>query len=116
MTTQVDMVCEFGVLKALEAAGKRGRLPRSTMGKLMQDGVPNYAVHTRVLLAQTPGDCDRLLAGAWDIMREVLPEATSAALVQACTRYTTDLLLTRKPFDRGELDRHLAAARATLPV
>lgn len=114
MSSQVDLVCEFGVLHALATAGKRGRLPRSTVGRLMRDGVARTEVHTRVVLARDVDDMTRLLAGAWDILATVLPKHVRDVCVRECDSYTRHLITARAPFDRAEFHRRLDAARATL--
>lgn len=112
MTAPVDLVCELGVLQALAAAGRRGRLPRNVMGRLLQTGTPPAEVHTHVPLATTPDDCDRLLTGAWDLLTTVLPTTTAQPLITACHRYTCDLIITQTPYSRDDFALYLNQARA----
>ena len=116
MSSQVDLVCELGVLQALAAAGKRGRLPRSTVGRLMHDGVARTEVHTRVVLARDLDDMGRLLARAWDILAAVLPAAVADVCVRECDAYTRRLITERRPFDRAEFHRRMDHARAAVPT
>jgi hypothetical protein len=102
----VGLAAELAVLRALEAAGKRGRLSRSTLGVLK--GTPTHLVHTRVQLAMAPAECDRLLAGVWAHLDLILPG--EARLVQACDWYVRELIVAQRPHSRRELDRVLAVA------
>lgn len=77
---------EQAVLRALELAGRRamGRIPRYRVA-----GIKPWNVHTRVKVV--PDDCDRLLAGAWDMLAAT---RTPAPVVAALDAYTRRLLTT----------------------
>lgn len=112
-----QLACTLGVLRALEAAGKRGRLPRATVGRLRAAGVPAWEVHLQVRIAARSQDCGRLLEGCWDILRATLPHGASAEeAIAACHDYAVWLLVTQQPFAGSELARYLAGHRDRLPA
>lgn len=100
--TSTSLVVELAVLRALEVAGKRGRLSREQMGVKC----PTYAVHVVHELAGEPDGCDRLLAGAWSLLEVVVPGQDR--LVQALDWYVRQLIVNRVPHTREDLDRVLA--------
>lgn len=95
-----EVVAELAVLRALEAAGKRARLPRSCMATAK--AVPSHTVHTEFELAADPADCDRLLSGVWDHLQLVLP-ADAESLAIACDGYVRELIMRRIPHTRAAL-------------
>lgn len=103
-----EVVAELAVLRALEAAGKRARLPRACMATAKS--VPSHTVHTAVALVACPADCDRLLAGVWDHLQLVLPEHAEE-LARACDGYVRDLIVRQQPHQRPALRRWLAEYR-----
>jgi hypothetical protein len=103
----VALAAELAVLRALEAAGKRARLPRSIMGQI--NGTPTHLVHTVVPLATTEEGCDRLLAGVWLHLELVVGDAR---LVEILDSHTRALILARVPLDREALLANLEAAYA----
>lgn len=103
-----EIVAELAVLRALEAAGKRARLPRSCMATAKS--VPTHTVHVAVALAGCPDDCDRLLAGVWDHLQLVLPD-TAEELARACDGYVRGLIMRQEPHARPALRRWLAEYR-----
>ena len=102
----VGLAAELSVLRALEVAGKRGRLNRADMGRC--SAVPTHEVHTVVRLAGTEAECARLLAGAWTHLELVLPE--SARLVRALDWYVRSLIVRQERHHRRDLDRVIAVA------
>ncbi|MFT4086143.1 MAG: hypothetical protein QM658_03160 [Gordonia sp. (in: high G+C Gram-positive bacteria)] len=109
--------CTLGVLRALEAAGKRGRLPRSTIGRLRAEGVPAWEVHLHVRLAARSADCGRLLNGVWDLLAAVLPNTPEAVrAVEACHDYAVLLLVTGTAFNPADFAAYLAGERVPLPA
>ena len=107
MITQsgIYLAAELSVLRALEAAGKRGRLSRSQMG--IVKGKPTHTVHTIVALAATPADCDRLLSGVWVHLQLVTDEA-DPKLIAGLDWYVRELIVNQRKHTRRELDRVLA--------
>lgn len=99
-----ETVAELAVLRALEAAGKRARLPRACMATAKT--LPTHTVHTAIALAACAADCDRLLDGVWDHLQVVLPE-TAEQLARACDGYVRDLIVRQAPHDRAALHRWL---------
>lgn len=106
MPNAVGMACEIAVLRALELAGKRGRNSSRANRELLD--MPAHEQHTRMYLARTPEECDRLLAGAWDHLRIVLPD--SERLITAVDWYVRQLIVTRQRHQRHELYAVLAVA------
>ena len=104
----VEAVAELAVLRALEAAGKRARLPRPVMVEAAT--LVSHEVHVRFQLARDPAQCDRLLAGVFDHVRLVLPHPDP--LVRTVDGYVRQLIVTRTPHHRTALQRVL---RAELP-
>lgn len=107
------LACEVAVLRALEVAGKRCRtITRGDrFAYLDREGVPLYALHTRVALANDPDEVDRLFVGAWEHLRLVLPRTPAA--IKACDQYTRRLVAEKKPHDRKALAEALAEALPT---
>lgn len=103
-----EIVAELAVLRALEAAGKRARLPRACMAAAK--AVPTHTVHVAVALATCPADCDRLLAGVWDHLQLVLPDGAEE-LARACDTYVRDLITRQQPHHRPALRLWLAEYR-----
>lgn len=99
------LACEIAVLRALEVAGKKSlrRWDRSS-----SPTVPAHLLHTRLRIASTHEDCDKLLVGAWDHMTIVLPD--SSKLRELCDWYVRELIVTRRPHTRADLERVLAVA------
>lgn len=97
--------CEIAVLRALEVAAKRslGRRTRGTAPK-----VPAHMLHTHLCIAATHGDCDRVLTGAWDHLRLVLPG--QPRLYAAVDWYVRELIVKRRPHTRADLEAVLAVA------
>lgn len=111
------LACTLSVLRALEAAGKRGRLQRSIIGRLRAEHVPPWEVHMHVPLARRSADCGRLLDGVWDLLSACLPQSQAAAeAVDACHDYAVWLIVTRQAFDPADLARYLAGDRDRLPA
>lgn len=94
----VALAAELAVLRALEAAGKRARLPRSDMGRI--SSTPTHLVHTVIRLSETSAGCDRLLAGVWLHLELVVGDSR---LVEVLDGYTRMLLVDQRPLDRLEL-------------
>ncbi|MDI9914372.1 hypothetical protein [Rhodococcus sp. IEGM 1379] len=99
------LACEIAVLRALELAAKRS-LGRRTRGTAPE--VPAHLLHTHLRIAGTHEDCDKLLVGAWEHMTIVIPEATK--LRELCDWYVRELIVTRRPHTRADLERVLAVA------
>lgn len=97
-------VAELAVLRALEAAGKRGRLPRSVLAQALRTETHN--VHAAVALATSRAECDRLLAGVWDHLCMVMPEHDD--FVDCLDDFVRDLIVGRRPYDRAHLHAYLA--------
>ncbi|WP_282775883.1 hypothetical protein [Nocardia sp. CC201C] len=102
------LAVEVGVLRALELAGKRARHTggRPQRGELWK--LDAWEVHTRRRLATTHAQCDRLLTGAWDLLRTVLPD--QARVLAAADWYTRELIVTQQPHRAADLRRVLAVA------
>lgn len=105
----VYMCAELAVLRALEAAGKRGKLPRSQMG--LVKGQPTHIVHTLVPLASSSADCERLLSGVWVHLQ--LVTGGDGRLIAALDWYVRELIVHQRKHTRGELDRVLAVLDAS---
>ena len=97
--------CEVAVLRALEVAGKKS-LRRWSRGSVPD--VPAHLLHTHLRIAVTHSDCDKLVAGAWDHLRLVLPGQDR--LYRACDWYVRELIVKRQPHTRADLERVLAVA------
>lgn len=97
------LACEVAVLRALEVAAKRCRtISRGDRFAILdRDGVPHFALHTRVALANDPDEVDRLFAGAWDHLALVLPRTPKA--IEACDVYTRRLIAVKEPHSRQAL-------------
>lgn len=102
-----EVVAQLVVLRALEAAGKRARLPRACMATVR--ALPAHTVHLHYVLARTSPDCDRLLAGVWDQLQLVVPEHADA-LTGVCDAYVRDCLVYQIPYDQTAL--HVCLAQA----
>lgn len=102
--SSVYLAAELSVLRALEAAGKRGRLSRSQMG--IVKGEPTHTVHTIVRLAATPAECERLLSGVW-VHLQLVTEG-DGKLIAGLDWYVRELIVHQRKHTRGELDRVLA--------
>lgn len=118
MTGQ-DMVlaCQHAILRALHHATiKSPATGRSNGRQFEQHGVPKYLVHTQVRLADNDAECDRLLAGAWDLLAVVCGTEDAARIVNACDAYTRDLILTQRVPQRERIaqviDDAVAAAHS----
>lgn len=107
------LACEVAVLRALEIAAKRCRtITRGDrFAYLDREGVPHYALHTKVSLANDPAEVDRLFAGAWDHLALVLPRTPAA--IRACDEYTRHLIAVKQPHSRAALAAALADALPT---
>lgn len=103
--TDRTLACEMAVLRALEVAGKKS-LKRWARGQVPD--VPAHELHTRLRIANTHDECDKLLAGAWDHLSMVLPDEPKLRLT--VDWYVRELIVTRQPHDREALDRYLAVA------
>lgn len=102
------VIAELAVLRALEAAGKRARLPRQMMAEARR--CEPHAVHVRFRLAARMRDCDRLLSGVWDHLQLVLDDIEHAeALARACDSYVRGLILGGHPHRRDQLVHVLSA-------
>lgn len=102
------VIAELAVLRALEAAGKRARLPRPILAQARR--CPPHAVHVRFPLATRPRECDRLLSGVWDHLQLVLDDIGHAEqLARACDGYVRNLILHQHPHEREKLAQVLAA-------
>ncbi|MGW4718262.1 hypothetical protein [Nocardia sp. NPDC004260] len=111
MTAPADLdcltsVCEMAVLRALEVAGKRGRNSSRQNRELLS--MPPHEQHTAMCLARRPEDCDRLLPGAWDHLRIVLPGRDR--IITAVDWYVRQLIVTRRAHTSEDLRRVLAVA------
>ncbi len=102
----VGMACEVAVLRALELAAKRGRNSSRANRELL--AMPPHEQHTRMRLARVPEDCDRLLAGAWDHLRIVLPD--SERIITAVDWYVRELIVARRAHECADLYAVLAVA------
>ena len=102
----VGLAAEVSVLRALEVAGKRGRMNRADMGRC--SGVPSYEVHTVVKLAASDAECGRLLSGAWAHLELVLPD--SDRLVRALDWYVRSLIVRQERHHRHDLERVIEVA------
>jgi hypothetical protein len=104
----------LAVLRALEAAGKRARLPRAAQARV-RDG-NSIDVHLRVRLAHCDTECDRLLDGVWDHLRIVfterglMPAPTLDTLVRALDLWVRDLIVHQAPPDWATMRRVIALA------
>lgn len=98
----VEIVAELAVLRALETAGKRARLPRACLPQ--RQAVPSHTVHVRFDLG---ADLDRLLLGVWDHLQLVVPDGAEA-LARACDEYVRDLIIRRAPHELGGLHEWLS--------
>lgn len=102
MNDAVILACEHAVLRALHHAAIRS--PRTGRSNGREYGIPKYLVHTRVQIAASDEECDKLLAGAWDLLRVVLGADDDADRVVArCDDYTRGLLLGRTAPSRADL-------------
>lgn len=102
----LDALAELAVLRALEAAGKRARLPRPCMAEARR--LPSHTVHTRFTLAGSPADMDRLLDGVWAHLRMVLPADIAEPTVNACDGYVRELISTQCHHQQTLLQHWLA--------
>ncbi|WP_328856901.1 hypothetical protein OG579_17035 [Williamsia herbipolensis] len=111
--TDLLVATEVATLKALAAAGRRARLPRSQADRMR--GVPEHAVHTRIRIAAHPEQCERLLAGAWGALRIALtgrmPDGDITVVIDVCDGYARELIVAGRPLNRGELSDRVQAAR-----
>ncbi|OZC59263.1 hypothetical protein CH276_22715 [Rhodococcus sp. 06-470-2] len=104
-TDRTTLACEMAVLRALEVAGKKS-LKRWARGQVPD--VPAHLLHTRLRIAQTHEECDKLLVGAWGHLTMVLPD--EGRLVVAVDWYVRELIVKRQPHTRQHLDQVLAVA------
>ncbi|QOC56015.1 hypothetical protein SEA_CLOWN_17 [Gordonia phage Clown] len=113
MTAPADVTLAslHAVLRALHHATIKSPATGRSNGR--EYDVPKYLVHTRVQLAQNQAECDRLLAGAWDLLAIVLPAEDAAHVVNACDSYTRDLILTQREPVRTALAERLEHAVPT---
>lgn len=105
MTAPVDvdefLAAEMAVLQALSMAGKRCRNVSRERRKMLVGSTPDHRIYEHLLNADSPAGCDRLLEGAWDHLRLVLPGR--ADLVAVCDGYVRNLLVRRAPHTRDGL-------------
>jgi hypothetical protein len=99
------VVAELAVLRALEVAGKRARLPRSWLPE--RQSLPSHALHVRFVLAHTDADLDRLLFRTWDHLQLVLFEHAEQ-IAKACDEYVRDLITRQVAHDCEALRAWLA--------
>lgn len=95
------LAVELCVLRALEVAGKRARLSREQMGVKCA----SYRVHVEHRLAVQPEGCDRLLAGAWTLLRDLVPD--EPRLIEGLDWYVRELICNQTPHTRSALNRVL---------
>lgn len=95
------VVAELAVLRALEVAGKRARLPRSWLAE--RQSLPSHTLHVRFVLAHTDADLDRLLARTWDHLQIVLVAEHAEQIAKACDEYVRDLIVHQRPHEPGAL-------------
>lgn len=103
-----EVIAELVVLRALEAAGKRARLPRPCMAE--SKTMAPHTVHVRFALAHNRAECDRLLNGVWDHLQLVLA-ADAERLARACDAYVRDLIIRQAPHSRVALHDWLTGQR-----
>lgn len=110
----VEVAAQLAVMRALEAAGKRARLPRHLQTRAR--GCSGCEVHLQVRLAQCDDDCDRLLEGVWEHLRivfathELMPAATLDTLIQALDLWVRDLIIHQRRPDWDLMRRVIALA------
>lgn len=110
----VEVAAQLAVMRALEAAGKRARLPRHVLTQARNGNA--YEVHLRVRLAHCDTDCDRLLDGVWDHLQVVftqnhlMPPDTLDTLVRALDLWVRELILHQARADWGTMRRVIALA------
>lgn len=104
-TVDCTLACEMAVLRALEVAGKKS-LKRWARGQVPD--VPAHLLHTRLRIASTHDECDKLLVGAWGHLTMVIPE--EPRLLLAVDWYVRELIVKRQPHTREHLDQVLAVA------
>lgn len=112
--SDVAMACHLAVLKALSHATNMSPATGRSNGRELveKDGTPKWMIHTRVQLAANDTECDRLLTGAWDLLTAVLPIEDAGRVVNACDRYTRDLILTQRPPQRTAIAQAVDAQPA----
>ena len=112
MTVTIDestvLASEVAVLRALEMAGKRCRNVSRDRRKVLIAETPDHLLYTQLPNASRHEDCDRLLEGAWDHLRLVLPGRPKVYAL--CDWYVRELLVTRQQLTRADLERVLAVA------
>ena len=110
----VEVAAQLAVMRALEAAGRRARLPRH-LTPAVKNG-DTCEVHLRVRLATREDDCDRLLAGVWDHLRvvfterDLMPPETLDTMIRALDLWVRGLIVQQEPADWDTMRRVIALA------
>lgn len=96
------LMCEHFALRALELAGKRllTQSPRGVRGKPEAQEVHTYDLHT-IAPAPQAREVDKLLTGAYDLMRATIGDAT--CVQAAVDTYCRALLVSGRPHRREYL-------------
>lgn len=110
----VEVAAQLAVMRALEAAGRRARLPRHVIPQARAGDT--CEVHLRVRLAHCDDECDRLLAGVWEHLRivfterDLMPDPTLDTLVHALDLWVRHLIVHQEPADWATMRRVIALA------
>jgi hypothetical protein len=94
------------VFRALERAGNRLRSLRQTRPVCS-------AVDTYKFISCEPGELDKLMEDAWEVVPRLLPDLSNeqrAVVTKGLDAYTRTLLLSQKDHDQAEMIRHLTTA------
>jgi hypothetical protein len=101
---ELAYVAELAVQRALELAGKRLLTRHWRANKPELNHAPPATLHVHIPAAEH--DLDRLLAGAWDPLLAVVPDADR--LAARLDEYVRDLLRTSTPHEAQYLARLLS--------
>lgn len=96
---------EVIVYRALERAGNRLRSL-----KQVRPDCPAYAAY--MFIDCGPGDLDKVLEDAWSIIPTVMPNIPDferAVIAHALDTYCRNLILTKKPHERNEMERYMTS-------
>jgi hypothetical protein len=110
----VEVASQLAVMRALEAAGKRARLPRHVQARARDCN--GCEVHLQVRLAHSDDECDRLLAGVWDHLRivfdshDLMPPTVLDTLVRALDLWVRDLIVKQQRPDWDTMRQVIALA------
>lgn len=106
----LELLCEYAVIRGLDLAARRSPATGRSNGARRPGFGPSYLTHTRIRLAATDTDCDKLLRGAWDLLRPVLPESLADRVVTAVDAYTRALIITQSEPTADTLRPYLEVA------